>query len=393
MENIMGIQEKEEVKKRRSIFWPIYGFFCCIATGMTIAFLLYVWVTISAYEMAKPEYVVEDMISLWGNGDGYETVEYPMFAESDFSSQEIVKEQYQDILHTAPLTYKFAKDDFATGQKQYYIYADAELIGKLSLKIQSKQQRLGFLQINQMKVDSMEPVLDIMTWDYNVDMLSNQKLFFNGKEVSQQYLVGQPKEIDELKYLYEYLPLPYEVTYHIDNLYERPQIQIVDNKQREMLYSETGNQIQAEYFGSPLQEVPQELLEEIDVMNAAKTWSLFSTKDLHGPHYGLDTVRKYFVKDSYMWNKLGEYARGVDITFVSDHSNTYFDEEKISEYQSYDDHCFSCRVHFLKHMRLRTGREQLDETDSYFYFVKIDETDDGIDNPVWKIADIQAVVK
>lgn len=394
MENIMELQQIEEVKeyKSRHIFWQVFGLFCCIATGMTIAFLLYVWVTISEYENARPEIVVEKMISEWNAGVGYDVISYPQFKPSEFTSDEVVKQQYQDILQTAPLTYKFAKDDFVTGQKQYYIYADEEIIGKLSLAIQSSQQRLGFLQINHMKAVNMEPVLDILTWDYDICMLSDQKLLLNGIEVSDSYITGETKEIDQLKYLYEYVELPYEVTYHIDGLYEKPKIQIINKKDQQVEYVEDTNKVQAAFFDKVLPDIPDKLAQEIDVMNAAKTWSLFSTKDLPGPRYGLDTVRKFFIKDSYMWNKLGEYARGVDITFVSDHSNTRFDKEAISEFRAYSDECFSCRIHFLKHMRLRTGKEQLDETDSYFYFVRIDETDDGIDNPVWKIADIQAAV-
>lgn len=380
-------------EERTNIFWPSFCIFCCVAVGMTIAFLCYVWVTISEYEEARPENVVKKQLDDWKNKTGYEVITYPTLTESEFSDEEIVKEVYQDILQTAPLTYRFVKDDYATGNKQYHIYADNELLGKMTLESIRQQKRLGFLQINQMQVIKMEPVLDVMVWDYDICLLSNQELWLNQKKVKDSYLVGEPKRIKELEYLYEYVPLPYEVTYHIDHLYEKPQIQIIDENKKEVSYQEYQNQIQVNYYPEVQNEIPKEILAKIDVLEAAKTWSLFTTKDLKGANYGLKTVRNYFVKDSYLWNKLGEYAKGVDITFVSDHYNTYFDEEKVSEYQSYTENCFSCRIQFTKHMTLRTGKSQVDETDSYFYFVYIDDTDDGIDNPAWKIADIQASIE
>ena len=388
--------EQVKVKKKPSIFWPAYVLFCCILCGVTIAFLLYVWKTIALYEQANPEYVVENTLSAFSNGKAMELIIYPEIPKSPFSDESIIKEQYEDTLKTAPLTYRFAKEDFTTGEKEYYLYAADERIGKLTLVSVSTEKRLGFLQINKMEAVSLEPVLDIATWSYNIQMYSNQTLYINDVEVTPDYQTGEKGEVDQFQYLYEYQEFPYLVTYTVNQLYEKPRIRIVDQNGAEMAYEENGNQITATECVETLDTVPQEILDEIDVMQAALTWSLFTTRDLTGPANGLNTVRQYFIKDSYLWNKLGEYAHGIDITLISDHltSRNVIDEKSLTEYQSYGEESFSCRVHFMKHMWLtKTGKEQLDETDSYFYFVRIDETDDGIDNPTWKIADIQAAVQ
>ena len=69
---------------------------------------------------------------------------YKYFAlDEDYES--IIKEQYEDTLKTAPLTYRFAKEDFTTGEKEYYLYAADERIGKLTLASVSTEKRLGFL--------------------------------------------------------------------------------------------------------------------------------------------------------------------------------------------------------------------------------------------------------
>lgn len=383
-------------KKKISVFWPAYGIFCCVIVGITIAFLMYVWNSIALYEEANPEYVVENTLTDFSNGKGMELILFPEIPKSRFSDANVVKEQYEDTLKTAPLTYRFAKEDFTTGEKEYYLYAADEMVGKLTLTSVSQEKRLGFLQINRMQAVSLEPVLDIATWNYEIQMYSNQKLYINDIEVSSDYLEGEEEEVEQFRYLYEYQDFPYLVTYRIDQLYEKPQIQIVDQNGAQIPFEENGNLITASSCVQTMDTVPQERLDEIDIMQAALTWSFFTTRDLTGPSNGLNTVRQYFIRDSYLWKKLGEYANGIDITLVSDHqtSQNVIDEKSITEYQSYGDDSFSCRVHFLKHMWLtKTGKEQLDETDSYFYFVRIDDTEDGIDNPTWKIADIQAAVQ
>lgn len=392
----MDITIGQVEQKKTSVFWPVYGVFCCVLAGLTIAFLLYVWKTIALYEEANPVYVVEDVITALGDGKKMELIAYPEIPQTPFSDADVVKEQYEDILKTAPLTYRFAKENFVTGEKEYYLYAADEAIGKLLLTSVETEKRLGFLQINRMKAVKLEPVLDIATWNYTIQAYSNQTVYVNDVEVSAAYQTGEKAEADRFKYLYEYGEFPYLVTYRIDGLYQKPDIRIEDREGQEIAYEENENCVEAMECVKTWESIPQERLDEIDVMKAAQTWSLFTTKDLPGPNNGLQTVRQYFIKDSYLWKKLGEYAYGTDISFISGHltSQNVIDEERITEYQSYGEDCFSCRIHFMKHMWLtRTGKEQLDETDSYFYFLRVDDTDDGIDNPTWKIADIQAAVK
>ena len=43
-------------------------------------------------------------------------------------------------------------------------------------------------------------------------------------------------------------------------------------------------------------------------------------------------------------------------------------------------------------MRLKTGRKVDDPMNDRFYFVKYDDTEDGVDNPQWKIAGMKEIV-
>ena len=44
-------------------------------------------------------------------------------------------------------------------------------------------------------------------------------------------------------------------------------------------------------------------------------------------------------------------------------------------------------------MLIRSGTQKVDDTtNDRFYFVKWDDTEDGIDNPTWKIASMREII-
>lgn len=387
-------QVKEEKNTKLPVFLIFYITLCIVLGVISARFLKYVWDTIELYESTRPEYLIENVLAGFEDGMNYDMISYPQFASSEFSDINVIKEEYQDVLQTAELNYRFVKEDYQTGDSIYYIYAQDELIGKLTLEIESQEQYLAILNIANMRVKEMEPVLDVRTWDYEIHATDKQQVYLNDVLVSEQYVTGAAKNVNAYEYLYEYADMPKLVTYEIKGLYEEADVKITDADGQEITYKQNGNVYDATQEIRVEETVPQEIVEQIDVLKAAQTWSLFTTRDLIGPSNGLAQVQAHFIKDSYYWKKLGEYGRGIDITLVSNHNpaNTYFTDESVSEYIRYTPDCFSVRIQFVKHMLLTIGRKQLDETDSIFYFVRIDDTDDGKDNPQWKIADIQAVV-
>ena len=107
-------------------------------------------------------------------------------------------------------------------------------------------------------------------------------------------------------------------------------------------------------------------------------------------------IKKYFIKGSYQYNVALQYATGVDITFTSSHvlANPAFTENSVTNFKWISENCFSVDVYFVKHMLLRSGSQKVDDTtNDRFYFVKYDDTEDGIDNPTWKIVSMRENVK
>ena len=56
------------------------------------------------------------------------------------------------------------------------------------------------------------------------------------------------------------------------------------------------------------------------------------------------------------------------------------------------DDCFSVDISFVKHMYLYGTTLVEDPMNDRFYFVKYDTTNDGVDNPTWKLAGMKEIV-
>lgn len=385
---IMEAMEKKDFIKK-------YLIFCGILVTLSVAFLTYVWRSIKLYEATRPEYLIAQELDSIQAGESVDNIIFPDLEENPFSSVEEMKDSYIETLQKGNLTYRFAKEDYQTGNREYMIYDAEEPVARMTLETIKTEKRLGILPITRMQIKAIEPIMNILVWDYDIQVFDSYHVYINDVEVPPSYLSGEAVSIPEFEYLYEYVDMPKVVTYHVDNIYKEAVISIRDEAGNEVDYITEGNLLYASMDSVPkTEEIPADILTEIDPLQAAKTWSLFTTRDLGGANYGLEQVRAYFINQSYYWQKLGEYARGIDITLVSDHNPTatFFTDELVSDCRMWKEDCFSCRVSFEKHMKLNVGKEQVDKTDSIFYFVRVDDTEDGLDNPTWKIADIQAVV-
>ncbi len=139
--------------------------------------------------------------------------------------------------------------------------------------------------------------------------------------------------------------------------------------------------------GAP--EVPEEIVDEIDVLSVAQSWSLFMSNDLP-----FAEVKPHLIRDSYQYEVARKYATGVDIKFTSQHTllSPAFSEEKVSNFMWLAENCFSVDISFVKHMQLPTGKKVDDTMNDRFYFVKYDDTEDGVENPTWKIAGMKEIV-
>jgi len=137
--------------------------------------------------------------------------------------------------------------------------------------------------------------------------------------------------------------------------------------------------------------IPEEISAEIDVLEIAKKWSLFVSKDLEGASNGFGNISKHLIKGSYQYSIATKYANGIDITFTSIHTlmDPPFRNEKVGNFRQITDDCFSVDISFDKHMRLYYGKEVIDSMNERWYFLKY--SDDSGTAPTWRLAAMKEV--
>ena len=173
------------------------------------------------------------------------------------------------------------------------------------------------------------------------------------------------------------------LTYHLSSFTKEVKVVVTDNLGGKQMYTLEPGRTLSIRSQRGQDEMPAELLAEIDPMKFAVDWSKFMTNDEK-----FDNIKKYFLKDSTFYKEAYTWAHDPDHKFTSGHEAPTFSNKKTREFVQYTDNCFSVRVSLTKSMFLPNGRKTVtDDLDMIVYFVKYDTTpDNGKDDPVWIVA-------
>lgn len=136
--------------------------------------------------------------------------------------------------------------------------------------------------------------------------------------------------------------------------------------------------------------VPDEVAAQVDVLKVAQMWSLFMSKDLD-----FEQLKPFLIQGSFQYKVALKYATGIDITFTSKHilQDPPFTDEKVTNFVWITNDCFSVDISFVKHMYLTVTEKRVDDTmNDRFYFVRYDDTKDGVDNPGWKLVGMKEII-
>ncbi len=197
-------------------------------------------------------------------------------------------------------------------------------------------------------------------------------------------------ELEEYQYLYEYNEdIPKKATYLLCSLSGTADVSIYDNLGSRVDVADQKDEVSIESQVTT-QTMPAIIENAPDPLEAAKLWNLFMTRDLKGQRYGFYQLAEHLIEDSYLRNVAWKWATGMDITFTSSHSlrNPPFQVAEVTNFVAYGPKAFSCDILLEKELLLHRGATVVpDKMHSTFYFVYYDDTDNGVDDPHWAIAD------
>ena len=138
-----------------------------------------------------------------------------------------------------------------------------------------------------------------------------------------------------------------------------------------------------------LPNIPDDIAAEVDVLGIAKRCSLFMTIDLEGTYHGFYNISKDLIAGTALYESARRWVFSVDITFTSAHTlaNPPFSQESATNFTRLSENSFFVDVYLVKDMYV-SGALVPEILDNRLYFVKLDDTADGVYNPQWKLADM-----
>lgn len=390
-------------EQKKSIFKKFIMIYIIILIVAMIVFLGYVAESLIKYEKNQIENYMEDVISDLKNasekGKIEKYIDISKIGISQFEKENTsINEGFSEFLDTKKITYKLNENSTENENPIYDIYADDEKVLEVSLDGTQKENRLGLLTFNAWKTKKIENKMENGLYTSNILVPNNYTVYVNDKQLTEKQIVEKVQN-EGLSQISKYVEIPYIVKYEVTDLLKKPDVKILDAKGNEVDYTQEGNTISKELdfiSADTVEEAMKNIKGEIDVLRVAEDWSLYLTDDLEGRLHGYYNISKYLIDDSDIKKFAYSWATGVDITFVSSHTllNPTFTDEKISNFEIYNENAFSCEVYLQKNLKLKSGGKKIeDKMNDRMYFAYYDETDDGKDNPAWKLVNMQSVTE
>lgn len=383
----------------KSKFKKFLLIYVAILVAIMAAFLIYVADSLVKYENNQIDNYMENLISDLRKASQKEKIEkYINTSEINVSKLEnektTINEGYKQLLNSQNITYKLNNEK----EQIYDIYSEDKLILQVYLDNSEKANRFGLLNYTKWKTKKIETKMENGLYTCNILVPNNYEVYINENKLTEENITEKVAE-EGLAQISKYVEIPYIVEYEVKNLLKQPQVKILDENKNNIKYTweESTIKIPLQVVKTEnIEEAQEKLAEKIDISKIAKDWNLYLTDDLEGRLHGFYNISKHLIKDSNLYEYAYKWATGVDITFVSSHTlqNPTFTNEKISNFEIYSENAFSCEVYLEKNMRLKSsGRKIKDTMNEKMYFAYYDETQDGKNNPTWKLVNMQSVTK
>lgn len=375
------------------IFWGLYLVMVIILIIAGFRITAYVDDCVDQYERSGSEVAMEEYLETFRQqveaGTADDRMRFPE-APGVFESADIYEDMYMSSLAGAGhFTYEMDEASYNTTKPVYDINADGRLVAKVAMNAVNPRTILSILTITDWEITEIEPVFTVTTNDYYIEAPSTYTVTVNGVTLAPRYRTGREVANEALRNIASYVDLPTIVEYRIEDLVNRPKIRALDADgiEHPIISDAHGNVTvdEADIWGAHVTEMPKE--REDLALQMAKVWDQYASKELGGGRYGLGTVQKYLIRDSYYWEVALAYQK--TLPYVTSNMLLSYSDVVVDDYVEYSEDCFSCHIAFDKKLQVvKSARQLTSSVDMTVYYVYTDDTDDGADNSHWAIADM-----
>lgn len=371
------------MQKSWRIFWIVYVNVVLLLVAFWAFFLFYVRNALADYEWAQPKQEIERLIDKLQEGSGSRLFSF-RGEDSRFETEEDLNRAYTERLKGKTLTYRLLREGLSPVTQLYGIYADGEKVAEVQLEESDTESVLIFLTKGYWSLDSVEGFLPRERYQVDVIIPDIYEVSVNGVVLEAGDYASEPKELRQFQYSKDYVEVPKLVHYMVTGLVGKPRVEVKDvhgNQIDSALYeTETEGCLWMDGFVEA--EMDRELSDM--VLDNAKRYANFFTRDLEGARSSVAPIADLFPKDSY-YLKLADEYRKHDMWMYSAHETPVFSNETVCNYTEYGEDFFSCEVYFDRKIKLKGSKTvRNDSVKSKFYYAKLDGE--------WKIIDLETMV-
>ena len=333
-------------------------------------FLIYVSNSLKGYENGDINNYMNSLISdLKKSSKGGRITKYISISDltSEYEKKSSLEKGYKEKL-SGDVTYK-KKDT-----NVYEIYTDNDLLLTVTLDDSKTENRLGLLQYTNWEIKDIKTNDEEGLYKYDIYVNDDYTLYINDVKVNESDLVEE-KTIKEFSEVEKLVTVPKEKHYFVDKLTYKPEIIVKDKdgKKVEIEYKDGAYYANSYFNTDSLEEAYEVMDEDYDPIIMAENYSLFLTSNniSSGRTVSFNELTSNLIKGTTVYQRLYEWATGIDRTFMSFHSNDAktFTNEKVSNITVYNENAFSAEVYLEKNMTLAGGDKRVDVLHEMYYFV------------------------
>lgn len=361
--------------KKRSIFWIIFGIYTMFLIVVAIVINVKVWDALEIYQKdyesaqkaANPDLIMPELMALYAAHQLGEIAQEGWADEISTYEMESNVSSYVEG-HTLGKIVSYKRNDKFSDRKPVYdIYSGDDLIGMVTLKQKSESDDFGF-HLCELK-EAIAFVEQPQTVGVTIEVLDTDKIVINGKELTDEYVIGESKLSSMMGDQATALTgKEYRMqAYQIDGFLEVPTIEVYRNGTEIECVRAEG------YDYDYISFAPQTLAGEVeDLVLAASEAYIMNTNQWAN----FKTIAQYIEASSKAYQTVKSVQSGL--AWAGKPDKIEIQEAVAMDYVQYSEDVFTVKTS-SKVYRLYRDVEYQEEVSYEWLYVKIGDT--------WKICD------
>lgn len=342
------------MKSKKKIFWMVYWIVMAVGFVAVASTLIVLHAFLISYEKAQPAHKMDEVFALFENRQleellNYETTTYDKQYKTD------VELGLSERIEGKKLTYTIKYGEYSDNAPAYTVYADSDPIAAVYLVADEKRGRFNSRRWNLDKITGLVEKYD----DIDVVAPSNYVIKLNGVDIQEEPTIVT--EINEKEQYDGYVEdFPSQNTYHVSNIYRKPEVTCFtpEGEEVEASLEENKYTFNLSHNGTISENEKSELTDFIH------RYTKYCMNELT-----FESVKGEFVEGTETYRRMQLVAEVAQ--YSGRHDRMTFSDINVTDYVVYNDNAYKITAEYAYTLYLN-DRQRENPTVLNIYYGKID---------------------